>query len=480
MNKQLKELRAKLAAFKADGVKTLDAIAKLEAEIKGLETKVEAGDQVAATLLAGRRAELVKLEETAEDLAAKAESANASLEAIERGARHAALRGLFAGGAAPARSIISLEPDPSRTGGFRSMADFGRAVMNASRPGGAVLDPRLLEMQKHWGAQMAAERAQLLDAGMLSEGGLLAAPSNYHQEGSTAEGYMVPPDFRDQIWTLIAESEEPDLFTMSNPEPTESNAVDMIVDESTPWGAVGVSFKWRTEANVMTASKLATNGRQVRLGEGYVFAIASEELLEDAPRLNDRLTTKSAAAIKWGLGESVFRGDGTGKPQGITNHASRVTVVRNTSASIVTDDISGMMSHLLASSYARAVWLFNPDVLPKIVNLQIGSYPIWTPINGGLQQGAFGNLMGRPMIPTEHCETLGTEGDLVLWDPQGYYSTRKASGVNFATSMHLYFDYNMTAFRWTVRAGGQPYLSAAVSPNKGSTKKSHCVTLSTK
>ncbi len=477
MNKQLNELRAKLAAYKRDGLKTLAEIQKVEAEISALQAKVDANaaDQVSAAALAQKRQDLKTLEDTAEDLAAKHEAAATSLETIERGARRAALNGLFSS-TTPARSIVSLEPDPARTGGFRSMADFGRAVIGACRPGGQV-DPRLLEMQKLYGQQLAAERAALVAAGALSEGGILAAPTSYHQEGGTAEGYMVPPDFRDDIWTLVAESEEPDLFTMSGPEPTESNQVDMLVDESTPWGSVGVSFKWRSEASQMTASKLATKARTTRLGEGYVFVLATEELLEDAPRLNDRLTTKSAAAIKWGLGESVFRGDGVGKPQGIVNHASRASQSRAVASQIATADVSGMMSHLIASSYSRAVWLFNPDTLPQIVNLQIGSYPIWTPINGGLRDGAFGMLMGRPMIPTEHCASLGTEGDLVLWDPQGYYSTRKASGVNFATSMHLYFDYNMTAFRWTIRAGGQPYLSAPVSPNKGSVKKSHTVTL---
>jgi HK97 family phage major capsid protein len=466
---KIQELRAKLAALKAEGQKQLTAIKALEAEIAKLEA---AGADVTA-----QKASLAEQVKAGNKIADDIEATQDAIDDVERRAR---LEKAVASSSRTPAGVIAVGLSPEdRNGGFRSMADFGRAVRAACTPGGNV-DPRLNEMRRRYGEQLARERAELIAAGALTEGGLLAAPTSYHQEGGAAEGYMVPPDFRNDIWTLVAESEEPDLFSMTNPEPTESNQVDMLRDESTPWGSVGVTFTWRSEAAQMSAKKLATKATTTRLGEGYVFVIATEELLEDAPRLNDRLTTKSAAAIKWGLSEAVFRGDGVGKPTGIVTHPSRVTVTRNTSASIVTADISGMMSHLLASSYPRAVWLFNPDVLPQIVNLQIGSYPIWTPINGGLREGAFGNLMGRPMYPTEHSDTLGNEGDLVLWDPSGYYSTRKSSGVNFASSMHLYFDYNMTAFRWTIRAGGQPYLSAAVSPNKGSTKKSHTVTLSTK
>lgn len=85
--------------------------------------------------------------------------------------------------------------------------------------------------------------------------------------------------------------------------------------------------------------------------------------------------------------------------------------------------------------------------------------------------------MGRPVEFTEHNEALGTVGDLVLADLKGYFSATKASGISFASSIHLYFDLGMQAFRWTFRMGGQPYLSKPVSPARGSATKSHFVAL---
>ena len=56
-------------------------------------------------------------------------------------------------------------------------------------------------------------------------------------------------------------------------------------------------------------------------------------------------------------------------------------------------------------------------------------------------------------------------------------ATKAGGGVDFAQSIHLFFDQNLTAFRWIIRAGGQPYLSAPVSPAKGANTKSHFVAL---
>jgi hypothetical protein len=43
--------------------------------------------------------------------------------------------------------------------------------------------------------------------------------------------------------------------------------------------------------------------------------------------------------------------------------------------------------------------------------------------------------------------------------------------------MHLYFDQGVTAFRWTLRVGGQPWLSTPITRKNGSNTLSHFVTL---
>jgi hypothetical protein len=66
---------------------------------------------------------------------------------------------------------------------------------------------------------------------------------------------------------------------------------------------------------------------------------------------------------------------------------------------------------------------------------------------------------------------------LNLLSLNGYRTITKAGGVQTATSMHLYFDADATAFRFTFRLNGKPILSKPVTPPKSSVTRSHFVSL---
>ena len=336
-----------------------------------------------------------------------------------------------------------VEEDPNL--GFRNLADFAMAVKNFYDPNGDV-DPRLR---------------------------IMGAPSNYH-ETSGADGYNIPPAMRAQIWELAMGEES--LFAAMVPEPTSSNAVDFLRDESTPWGATGIQAYWASEASQFTASRLETEGSTVKLNKLFAFVTATEELMSDAPRLNARLTSGAARAIDWKASESVFRGTGAGQPLGFQSSAALVTVAKD-----ATQAADTIIAINVADIYARCInpgrsfWLVNQDSMPQLLTMTLGDNSIYVPPASGFQNAPGGILFGRPVRFSDHCETLGDAGDIYLINPDGYYAVNKTGGVSFAASIHLYFDYDVQAFRWTFRLGGQPFLSAPVSPNKGSKTRSHFV-----
>ncbi len=107
-----------------------------------------------------------------------------------------------------------------------------------------------------------------------------------------------------------------------------------------------------------------------------------------------------------------------------------------------------------------------------------GNVPAWMPLSAGLRTDPNGLILGVQNWFMEHAAALGAEGDICLINPAGYYLCTKAGGgIDFASSIHLYFDQAKTAFRWTARMGGEPLLSAPVSPAKGNATKAHFVTL---
>jgi HK97 family phage major capsid protein len=351
--------------------------------------------------------------------------------------------------AAPAFSAArTFEADPALTGGFKSMGHFASAVMAAQ-------------------------------TGSLGGLSLEASASNYMQnQGSAGEGWLVPAQYSQTVAEIAVD--DVDLLGLSQPEPITGNTAIKPKDETTPWGASGVQAAWRSEASTMSASKLALTGELLQLHELYAFCAATNEVLSDAGMLQNRLTIQAGRAISWKASEAIMWGTGVGQPTGFMNAPCLVTVAKEAAqadTTIVVANLGKMLSRVLRAG-GSPIWLANPDVIPQLIGLTIGNMPVWVPANQGLQVSPWdGYILGYPVKFTEHAQTLGVKGDLTCANMAGYYSALKSGGVDFASSMHLYFDQNLTAFRWTFRLNGQPILSAAVAAAKGSNTKSHFVTL---
>lgn len=405
-------------------------------------------------------ADLAALDTELTTLETEVEALDNDIAAEEKSIRRAGLFEAPARGLNPARGSARTvgEPTPGM-GGFKALSEMALSVRTAMT--GGRLDPRLAELN---GPELGA------------------APANFEQnQGSAGEGFLVPPDFRQQIWELVFDGT--DLINMVTPTPTNSNNINIPKDETTPWGAAGVQAAWRAEAAQLSASKVSVGQINVQLHELYAFVIATNEVLDDAPRLNDKLTRQAARAINWQASEAIFRGDGNGKPQGFMNAGALVTVAKESGQATLTlavANILKMMSRLYRMGGGNPFWIANPDVLPQLGALTIGNNAAWLPINQPLQGSPWeGTLCGRPIMFSEHSASLTNVGDIALLNlDAGYLWANKAGGgLDFASSIHLFFDYNMQAFRWTYRCGGQAYLSAPVTPAQGSNSKSHFVTL---
>lgn len=346
------------------------------------------------------------------------------------------------------------QDDPMR--GFRSAAHFARDVQAACLPGGRVSD--------------TLRASSAID--------IQAQPTNFHRETGSSDGYMVPPAIRDTVWSLVFADEG--ILSRVAPEPTESNIVQLTRDESTPWSATGIQANWASEGTQFTPSRLLTEASNVQLHKLYAFVLSTDELLEDAARLESRLTRGAAEAIRYKADDAIVQGDGVGKPLGWFNAGCLVEVAKESGQAadtIVAANVLKMFARMLSMGAEGAFWLMHKSTVPQLGVLTIGDQPVWTPPSTGLTGAPGGMLLGMPILFSEHAQVIGDKGDIHLVAPRGYYATVKAGGLKFAASMHLYFDYDVDAFRWTFRLGGQPYLSAAISPDNGSDTLSHFVTL---
>lgn len=340
----------------------------------------------------------------------------------------------------------NLASDPKA--GFSQVGEFMKAVHGASaaQRNGAAVDKRLLI-----GA---------------------AAPGTFGGEGSGADGgFLIPPAFGTEIFTFSQTDNA--LLPLTDEVNVVGNGMSFPKDETTAWGTNGVRAYWQGEATSGTASKPILGLTSLRLKKLMALVPVSDEMLDDSSALASYLPKKIGASIQWKTNEAILFGTGAGLPQGALVSGAVVTVAKDTgqaTGTLSALNLANMIARLPEGSFPNAVWIINNDVLPALFTLTLGNYPIYIPTGGntgGAQGNPYGTLLGRPIIVSQHANTFSAQGDVILVDLSYYQTITKQGGVQTATSMHLYFDADATAFRTTFRIDGQSKIAAPIAPAKG-------------
>jgi HK97 family phage major capsid protein len=343
--------------------------------------------------------------------------------------------------------------------GFYCVGEFMQAVFQAEKPGKGI-DERLL----------------------VGGGRSAAAPGTFSNEAAGQDGgFLVPPQFSQQIFQLSLG--EDSLLPLTDNVEITRNSMAFPKDETTPWGTNGIRAYWQGEAASAVATKPVLGLATLRLKKLMALVPTTDELLDDANALTSYLPQKVALSIRWKTNESILFGAGNGVPIGALGAGATVTVAKESgqaTQTLLPQNLAKMIARLPTGSFANAVWIVNNDVLPALFTLSLGNYPIYIPTGlpvGGIQVSPYGTLLGRPVFVSQHANTFSSQGDVILVDLSYYQTITKAGGLQTATSMHLYFDADLTAFRTTFRMDGQSKIVAPIAPAKGATTMSPYIQL---
>jgi len=244
----------------------------------------------------------------------------------------------------------------------------------------------------------------------------------------------------------------------------------------------GVRGYWVAEGGTITASKPSFRQIELNLQKEAVLFYATDELIQDATALGQVAETAVADEINFMLQDAIIRGNGAGKPLGILNSPSLVTVGKETGQdadTVVAENISKMWARAYGAGRLNSVWLINQEIEPQLDKLSVpvgtGGAPVYMP-PGGLSESPYGRIKGRPVIAIEQASALGDAGDIMLADFSQYILIDKG-GVQMASSMHVQFVTDELVFRFIYRVDGQPSWNAALTPYKGAGTLSPFVTL---
>ena len=241
----------------------------------------------------------------------------------------------------------------------------------------------------------------------------------------------------------------------------------------------GIRVYTNKELGEYTASK--TKFAEIRVEPQKLTGLfpASDEMMRNVTFLGQEVRQLFGEEFAFKCQNLGIRGSGAGEALGILTANCKVSVAKETgqkAKTILTTNLSKMWARFTGRR-ANAAWFINRDVNPELDALSI------TAGTGALEprfitydsQGVL-RIKGAPVIEIEQCETLGTEGDIILAD-WSQYVCADMGDIQEAMSIHVDFIYGQQLFRFTYYFDGQPRWKSAITPFKGSNTVSPFVVL---
>lgn len=310
-------------------------------------------------------------------------------------------------------------------------------------------------------------------------------------EGTPSDGgFLVGADFETDLQSKVYGDSQILNRIPRTPISSGSNMLKLrlLKEDSRADGSRQGSVRayWEGEGQSVAASRQLYEDLELTLRKLTAMSYASSELLEDWSALEAEMSTGYQEEMTFKLEDGVVNGDGVGKPLGILNSPAKVTVNAEVGQTATTplmyENICAMWARLHPRSQMSAIWLLDQSLWPYLMTMGITNgitgTPVYLPPNGAAD-APFGTLFGRPVVSTEYTQVANTEGDIVLWDPQGYRMIEKG-GMKGVSSIHVAFLTDETAFRFIYRANGAPKWRTPLTPKNGGPTLSNIVTLATR
>jgi HK97 family phage major capsid protein len=338
-------------------------------------------------------------------------------------------------------------------GPFRSLGDELKAIHAAAVQ--HVIDPRFEQM----GNQLKA----------------LGSNEQVMSEGA----FLLQPTFGAGIWARAYETGQILSRCSKVTAGANSNGFTLNAFNETSratgsrWG--GVRGYWAGSGVAGTPSKPTFRQVELKLKKLICLGYATDELLQDATLMTSIYNQAFSEEITWMVEEAIVNGlGGVNEPLGVRASGAVIEVAKEgaqVADTVVAANISKMWARMWARSRPDAAWFITQDVEAQLdllaVTVGLGGMPVYMPPNG-IADLPFGRMKGRPVICTEHNQALGDAGDIALVDFSQYLCLDKGD-MQSASSIHVAFLTDETAFRLTYRFDGKPIWNAALTPAHGST-----------
>ena len=245
------------------------------------------------------------------------------------------------------------------------------------------------------------------------------------ESSGTTGGYIVPPQFNDQIMAIAAENNTFRQNAFTQPMTGATLAFPYLdittvrtAGQSPFFG--GVVFNWTQEAQTRTETEPT-----FKMMESRPTSLAATRCLPTScwPTILTAWKSSSTPSLaRPSVGTKSLPTSRAPVPASrwaCLNANATLAIPRDTASHFTFPDLAAMQSHLLPSSYGKAQWWISPTVVADLLQLKdyVGR-AIFISIDMGATQPPVWKMLGMPVNITEKLPALGTAGDVLLADPR--------------------------------------------------------------
>jgi HK97 family phage major capsid protein len=276
-------------------------------------------------------------------------------------------------------------------------------------------------------------------------------------------GYTVPTEFSAML--LMAAAEASQIYArvsrMNVTAPTgRLPYIDMFTAPTAGTGQTAqagrVTSARRTEAAAYTETEAQFEQLTYKVNDIASGMIrVSRELRNDSViQIEQLLTTLIRTSVAAKLEYAILRGTGTGEPLGILNAPAKIDISPASDNVFAFADAVSMVSRFKQAGGAP-VWILHPGMITDIAAMQVAasSPTTWSQDPAAQLRGT---LLGYPLITSEHAPNPDTSGCIVLADLRAYLFFQLGE-LYIEFSDQRYFDTGEVAWRFGIRADGQPW-----------------------
>ena len=359
----------------------------------------------------------------------------------------------------------------SGTGGFASFGDYVRtaSLVHAGRINKLAVGRSEQEKYDTWAFASRAYRGWLAERDYPAVARAVSTPDGMYELTDADGGALIPPGYVREVFDKARFRDTPMSRCKTVIAPSNAGVLPMVAETSrvdgSRWG--GILSYWEGEAQQLQAKHPTLMDAQYRLKKLTALVPASEELIQDSSLLDPFITEVVSKEFQFKTNDALINGNGVGQILGIVDAPGTITIAKDTgqaSGTLSASNIQNMWTQSHGASRANMVWYTQEDIDPDTLGLPVSPTTAW----GGPQECP--HVKGRPFLPLENCQPIGTTGDVVLADWSQVLLL--LGGMRKSLSMHFKFDYFEGYFKFVWRCDAQPLWQIPLTPPHSTIQKS--------